>query len=486
MSGVDDMSIFAQKLTRMMDEKGVTPYQLEKLGFLKRTTLIKYANGKSKPPDSASLEELIRMMALGIEEAEELREAYAITKIGEPIYFRRRHVEALLKVINNTTVYPFDWQRHSSLQLKRDIECISGKVNVVNLLGVVLSAETEEEAPAIKVIAQPEGNRELMSCLTTITSTESELSVEHIICIDNRSASSDNAYNINILKEIMPLIVSGASYAPYYYYDDVRSHINQFSSFPNIIITSRYAMLISYDLDKAVISGFGEFIDMQKSIFEDMKKRCDKYVQALPGPLDILSYYEQVVDGADNIIPDFSMMPDPCLFPFLDEDIMRKYAKFDLPHIDEAVELLIDRVRRYREGMEKKVEISFCTKQGFRNFMETGIITEIPSIYYTPFDKDVRLLMVKRLYEAMKKGIYRLKILDDRFNIRNISFACYNEYSMTYCYNHPIKGMLAFGFRERSTVTSIYEYFTTLEEQHLLLSDAETEQFVKEVLEGKV
>ena len=369
-------------------------------------------------------------------------------------------------MINNTTVYPFDWQRHSSLQLKRDIECISGKVNVVNLLGVVLSAETEEEAPAIKVIAQPEGNRELMSCLTTITSTESELSVEHIICIDNRSASSDNAYNINILKEIMPLIVSGASYAPYYYYDDVRSHINQFSSFPNIIITSRYAMLISYDLDKAVISGFGEFIDMQKSIFEDMKKRCDKYVQALPGPLDILSYYEQVVDGA--------------------EDIMRKYAKFDLPHIDEAVELIIDRVRRYREGMEKKVEISFCTKQGFRNFMETGIITEIPSIYYTPFDKDVRLLMVKRLYEAMKKGIYRLKILDDRFNIRNISFACYNEYSMTYCYNHPIKGMLAFGFRERSTVTSIYEYFTTLEEQHLLLSDAETEQFVKEVLEGKV
>ena len=226
------MSIFAQKLTRLMTEKNITPYQLEKLGFLKRTTLIKYANGKSKPPDSASLEELIRMMALGIEEAEELREAYAITKIGEPIYFRRRHVEDLLKVINNTTVYPFDWQRHSSLQLKRDIECISGKVNVVNLLGVVLSAETEEDSPVIKVIAQPEGNRELMSCLTTITSTESKLSVEHILCIDNRSASNDNAYNINILKEIMPLIVSGASYAPYYYYDDVKSHINQFSSFP--------------------------------------------------------------------------------------------------------------------------------------------------------------------------------------------------------------------------------------------------------------
>ena len=136
-------------------------------------------------------------------------------------------------------------------------------------------------------------------------------------------------------------------------------------------------MLISYELDRAVISGFGDFIDMHRAMFDDMKKHCDKYVQALPGPLNILSYYEQVVDGADNIIPDFSVMPDPCLFPFLDEEIMRKYAKFDLPHIDEAVELLIDRVRRYREGMEKKVEISFCTKQGFKAFMETGIITEI-------------------------------------------------------------------------------------------------------------
>ena len=476
------MSIFSEKLTRLMNEKNITAYGLERLGFLKRTTITKYANGKSKPPDKESLEELIRMMALGTEEADELREAYAITKIGEPIYFRRKHVEDLLKVINNTTVYPFELERHSCLQLKRDVECITGKVNIVNILSVILSSEAEEPAPAIRIAAQPESNRELMSFLTTITSTEPGLEIEHIFCIDNKSVNEDNAYNINVLKEIMPLIVSGVSYTPYYYYEDVRSHINQFSSFPNVVITSKYMMLISYSLDRAVVSGFEELIGMQRDIFEDLKKGCDKYIQALPGPLDILSYYKQVVDGTDNIIPDFSVMPDPCLFPFLDENIMRKYARFDLPNIDAAVELLIDRVRRYREGMEKKAEISFCTKKGFKEFMETGRITEIPSIYYTPFDPEVRLLMVKRLYRAMKKGTYKLKILDDKFNIRNISFACYNEYSMTYCYNHPIKGMLAFGFRERSTVTSIYDYFTTLEEQQLLLSDAETEQFVKEVI----
>jgi hypothetical protein len=135
--------------------------------------------------------------------------------------------------------------------------------------------------------------------------------------------------------------------------------------------------------------------------------------------------------------------------------------------------------------MERKTETSFCTKEGFRRFMETGIITEIPEQYYRPFDADVRMLMIKRMYGAMKKGIYRLKILDDRFNIKNISFACYNDYSMTYCYNHPQKGMLAFGFRERSTVNAIYDYFTTLEEQGLLLSDEETEEFVRGILNGE-
>lgn len=114
--------------------------------------------------------------------------------------------------------------------------------------------------------------------------------------------------------------------------------------------------------------------------------------------------------------------------------------------------------------------------------METGVITEIPSIYYTPFDADIRMLMVDRLYGAMKKGIYKLRILDDSFDIRNISFACYNEYSMTYCCNHPQKGMLAFGFCERSTVSSIYDYFTALEGRRMLLSDKEAERFVKSLL----
>lgn len=45
------MSIFAQKITRMMDEKNVMPYLMENLSFMKRTALIKYANRKSKPPD---------------------------------------------------------------------------------------------------------------------------------------------------------------------------------------------------------------------------------------------------------------------------------------------------------------------------------------------------------------------------------------------------------------------------------------------------
>ncbi|MGM9937614.1 MAG: helix-turn-helix domain-containing protein [Candidatus Ornithomonoglobus sp.] len=477
------MSEFSRKLSELMAEKKITAYQLERLGSLKRTTITKYAGGKSKPPDNKSLEELIRMMALGAEDAEELRKAYTITKIGEPIYYRRKHVEELLRVINNTnTVYPFDLQRHSSLALKHDIECLNGKVSIVNVLGIILAMEAENENPVIRVIAQPEGNAELMSYLTTITGTEENIRVEHIICMDNKSSCSDNAYNINVLKEIMPLIVSGAGYTPYYYYDDVKAHINAFSSFPNIIITSRYVMQISYNMDRAVVSGFDDFVLMQEDMFSELKKKCDTYIQALPGPLDILTYYEKVVEGSDNIIPDFSVMPDPCLFPFLDEQIMREHAKFDLPNIDTAVDLLVDRVRRYREGMERKTEISFCTKEGFRRFMETGIITEIPAVYYNPFDTDDRLLMIKRMYRAMKKGIYKLKILDDKFNIKNISFACYNEYSMTYCYNHPKKGMLAFGFRERSTVNSIYDYFTTLEEQRLLLSDEETERFVLEIL----
>ncbi len=480
------MSIFSRKLSELLAEKELKAYQLEKRGSIKRTTITKYANGKSKPPNREVLEELIRMMTLGSEEAEELRECYEITRIGEPVYFRRRNVEELLKTINNTNaIYPFDLQRHSSLRMKRDLECLYGKSGIVNTVSIVLAMETEREKPCIRVIAQPNGNAELMSYLTTVAGTGSQMKIEHIICIDNKSACSDNAYNINILKEIMPLIVSGASYVPYYYYDDVRAHINQFSNFPNIIITSKYVMQISHDLEKAVISRFEELIGMYNDIFSDMIKNCDTYVQSLPGPLDILSYYESVVDGSDNIIPDFSVMPDPCLFPYLDADIMREYANFQLPNIEKAVELLTDRVRRYREGMERKTETSFCTKEGFRRFMETGIITEIPEQYYRPFDADVRILMIKRMYGAMKKGIYRLKILDDRFNIKNISFACYNDYSMTYCYNHPQKGMLAFGFRERSTVNAIYDYFTTLEEQGLLLSDEETEEFVRGILNGE-
>ena len=49
-------------------------------------------------------------------------------------------------------------------------------------------------------------------------------------------------------------------------------------------------------------------------------------------------------------------------------------------------------------------------------------------------------ITVNLLYGTMKKGIYKLKILYYRFNIRNISFECYND---RYSY-HPVEGMLVF------------------------------------------
>lgn len=477
------MSMFSQKLSQLIASRKVTAYQLEKKGRLSRSTITKYTSAKSKPPDKDTLEELIHMLALGTDEANELRKCFEITTVGESVYFRRSNVASFLKSMNNyIAVYP-EFHRHGSVHLNKPIECIQGTVGVSNVLESILFMELNQESPHVCIIAQPVNNSDLMSYLKAIASTQPNLGIEHIICIDNNSINDDNAYNINILKEIMPLIISGISYTPYYYYDDVHSHINSFTTFPNIIITSRHVLMASHEMDRGIVSDFEDFRILHHNIFNEWKESCDTYIKSLEQVPEMITYYNKIAEGNGTVIPDFSVMPDPCLFPFLDEQMIAKYINKELPDVNAVIMLMTSRLKKYNMDMKQKAEISFCTKDGVRQFMNTGRITEFPSIYYAPLDIKDRKTVIKRLIAAMRKGTYKLNILNGSFNMQNISFACYNEYRMIYCYNHPSKGLLSFGLQERNTVHSIYDYFSVFEKQHMLLSDKETEQFIENILQ---
>ena len=96
---------------------------------------------------------------------------------------------------------------------------------VNNLVQAVVGRKPHGPKREILVIAQPDYDF-LIHTLSALTLGR-ECSVQHILCLESESQEEDNHYNLGCLRAVVELMFSLKSYQPYYYYDNITSHLKQ-------------------------------------------------------------------------------------------------------------------------------------------------------------------------------------------------------------------------------------------------------------------
>lgn len=197
-------------------------------------------------------------------------------------------------------------------------------------------------------------------------------------------------------------------------------------AFPYFIVFSHRAVLLSCDGHTAL------------PLFEDTAIRYfkDLFQAALKQTFPLITIYSTSTKVLENLIhldmtphPYNAIEYQPCLTSFLTEDMVRKYARPDIPNREHLIKETGYRIRQLSTMTERS---SIFCKEGLAQFAAEGTISELPSCYILPLDIPDRIQILNSLYRACQEDSIFLRIANSiTFSIpSHLCFSLRREHSI--------------------------------------------------------
>ena len=348
--------------------------------------MYKIINGKRKPASEEMVDKMRKFMHLSPVEESALKEAYNITLVGSDNYYRRKDVLHFFEDFSLSSVSIPAAGYSSELDSPFDgVILLNTPAEINRALLYILSTELQKETGYISMLIQPDYDF-LINILAVEGHYKSGVNIDHLICINNNSESafiaSHKNYNLQCLKQILPLYGNNYKYNCFYYYDNILSMDSSMTLFPYIIITSGYACLLTSDYQKGYLSHDRETIRMFTDIFKEHLKKASPLLHRIDSPFMQLEYVQSLFCGSTRSC--FFQMT-PCFTPFITLEMMEKCISKDMPHRREFIDSFHSYVKNLLQSYEHSDVSLIFSLDGVIRFLETGKVGEYPPEVYIPF-----------------------------------------------------------------------------------------------------
>lgn len=482
------MNDFAKVLRTHVRKLNIKIQSLSMASGVDRTLIQKMMKGERVPADPGIVDKLISVMMLTPNQAEELRSLYHIARIGKDIYSRHLLVKKLFESFGNynkatTPLVKTEFQ-HKFLESSGDI--VLNDIHEVNhIVKTVLEAESMNPKGKIKLIIQPEYTF-LIELLSILGDNNPSLHIEHIFCLQKSVLEDDeNRYNLDSIKNIVPLLISSCEYSPCIYYEDISAHVTNTSILPFMILTEDKAISLSHDYTSGILFQDPSVYRMLSRIFDSISLNTAPLLQKFTDPMEYYSYYSNLEVGYEtlenNLGFKYSLFSQPCLMFFLTESLANKYV-IDFPMKKELVELVTYRADAYLTMLKQGHEFtSFFSLAGLDNFWQTGRILEIPDSFYSPVEQEDCLALLKQLYDSSLHGSYSIQLINsNKFKLSpNLIISAISESSISFMCIHPKRGAIHFTLNEKSIAHSIFCFLEYLSGSEMLYSKSKSLSILK-------
>lgn len=342
------MTHFSNLLYDYITAKDIRIYPFAQYCDIDRSNMYKLINGKRNPTSEKVIHKMADFMRLTPHERNELLEAYHITLVGPETFHRRKNVHDFITHFSGNTKEFSDISAYFTtafdLKSSTDLLSLSGSMELKHAIYSILSQESQLLNGEIHLIMQPDSDF-IMDTLAYIGKTKNDLSIDHIICLNNDdSLTTDKKdYNLRCLQNIIPMYrTCNCRYTPYYYYDSIVSHNNKFNLLSSMILTSEYGICFSPSLKYGVLFRSQEIRSKLLSVFRDLLKDTRPLVCRFDSVFSQLEYFDKLGLGSS---PGISFQKEPCLMPLLPPSYIDKYLIDELPNRDYTI-LSIKEVRR--------------------------------------------------------------------------------------------------------------------------------------------
>ena len=400
------MPDFATLLSEHIHNKNIKTYALAQYCNLDRSNMYKIIKGQRKPSSLEMVEKMCKFMHLSPSEQADMEESYHIALIGRENYYRRKAVQQFFEKFRIPTLQLPATSPSNASDYADNATLLHSHLEINRSLLYIIASELKKSGGKISLLIQPDYTF-LMNILTAGDYASSSVDIDHIICLNNNQNVSfaRQNYNLNCLRNILPLYSNHYQYNCYYYYDDIDAVTSAFALFPYAVITTEYACLISSDMQSGFITKDPESLKLFSYLFSQYLAQTTPLLRPVT---DLGGQIQYVENTMQNITEGYFFQMLPCLTRFLTRDMLETYIVKDLPHRSE----LLDRLQNYLHELQSipaSADLTFiCSIEGIRKFLNTGRVGEYPAYAYTPLNLSDRLFLIRQLANSMLNEHNRL------------------------------------------------------------------------------
>lgn len=478
------MSEFSYVLSRHIHQKNIKTYALAQYCGIDRSNMYKIINGKRKPTSLEMVHKMARFMHLSPAEELELDEAYQITLTGYDNYFRRKNVMDFFTGFNLSTASlpSFKYKAEQSI-VSQESTLLTSSLEVKKALFHIISAEMGQQTEGyIRLLLQPDASF-LINLIHTECQADTKVHIEHIICLNNNSEKTQlqKNYNLNCLKQILPLCGSCPHYKCFYYYDDISARTGKFTLFPYMVITSECVCLLTAELDKGYIIRSENACKVFSDMFINYRKASTLLLNQISNVTEQLTF---VTEFLHEYGPSFCFQMTPCFTPFLTLSMLEKYITMDIMARSEFISYFHEYIKNMKAWQEQGKTYCIFSYEGVRHFLETGKINEYPEDIYRSFDMHDRLILIRKLIQECKNERYRM-LKEPIGNVEHELYLFINQQSGYLMFSSPHTGEPVYlNIEEPGLLFTFYDFCENLDDSMFYMPE-ETEIMINELLKNK-
>lgn len=480
------MTLFSTLLAAHIKNKNIRTYPLAQYCGIDRSNMYKLINGKRNPPSEAVVHKMSDFMKLTRPEHKELLEAYEITITGYETYYRRKNVQEFFSHFSDKAKKLPDVSPCFTTTFRipdnSDSISFSGKTDLNQAIYSILAAESQNPEGCIKLLLQPDSGY-FMEILSYIGKNNCNLTIEHIICLNNNDniTTDKRDYNLSCLQKIIPMYSTcPCNYIPLYYYDSIISHNSIFNLLSSMIVTSRHAFTFSPTLQYGILFTRKQTLQRFHTIFNDLRSETTPIVCKIDSIFTQLNYFDNLALGESM---GFSFQQEPCVIPLMPLSFPEKYLIGSLQDRSSFLESVTQYIQKQSDILKASPTQFSFTEKGVLNFLKTGRLFELPDSIYRPLEYSDRILIIRNLINACKNQNYRMMHPDAP--IADSNLCTYVTSRNGYLLFAAADGKLVYlNLEEPSLLLAFYDYLGALGNEFYYTSE-ETVEILRKLLKER-
>lgn len=405
------MSVFSTVLMNYIQKKEIPISSLAKYCDTDRSTMYKIINGKRNPPSPELFHKISGFLRLTPLEYQQLEEAWKITLTGPEIYYRRKSVENFISCFPAPSPQALPGQALLPSQKQSSVSgaaALTSQVQINTCLHRILLAESAQKSGQIGLFLQPDPDF-LFSLLASLKPSDS-LNIQHILCLTGSDlfTGQHQLYNLRCLQKIFPLYMAGLNYSPRYFYDYIQSHYYNLNGFSCLILTSQAAVMCDSDFQTGIYYDSREILNLLWKQYHAYYDSCTPlFLQTPVDPENSSAFFRLLLDTDDRDTA-ICIQPEACLTPFITEDMLNRIFNHSLPEGKQIFQCALQTF----SGNFRKLQLGrfflYFTEEGVMHFARTGLMEEIPPVFYTPLSVAQRIQILESVRFYCLEGSYRI------------------------------------------------------------------------------